>query len=60
MSEPATLEEVLGGLEQAIARLADAGAPLEQLVADYERAARLLAEAELLLEAARARVAEVP
>ncbi len=58
MTEVAGLEDVLLQLERAISGLADGGAPLEQLVADYERAQKLLGEAEGLLEAARARIGE--
>ena len=53
----ASLDDVIERLEQAIGRLADGGAPLDQLVADYERASRLLEEGQALLEAAERRIA---
>ncbi len=40
-----TFEELLASLEQTIGRLAEGTAPLDELVAAHERAARLLAEA---------------
>jgi exodeoxyribonuclease VII small subunit len=53
-AEP-TFEELLASLEQTIGQLADGTAPLEELVAAHERAARLLAEAQNRLEALKAR-----
>jgi exodeoxyribonuclease VII small subunit len=53
-AEP-TFEELLAGLEQTIGRLADGTAPLDELVAAHERAARLLAEAQARLEALKAK-----
>jgi exodeoxyribonuclease VII small subunit len=53
-AEP-TFEELLASLEQTIGRLADGTAPLDELVAAHERAARLLAEAQARLEALKAR-----
>jgi exodeoxyribonuclease VII small subunit len=53
-AEPA-FEELLASLEQTIGRLADGTAPLDELVAAHERAARLLAEAQARLEALKAR-----
>jgi exodeoxyribonuclease VII small subunit len=50
-----TFEELLASLEQTIGRLADGTAPLDELVAAHERAARLLAEAESRLETLKAR-----
>jgi exodeoxyribonuclease VII small subunit len=50
-----TFEELLAGLEQTIGRLAQGTAPLDELVAAHERAARLLAEAEARLELLKAR-----
>jgi exodeoxyribonuclease VII small subunit len=50
-----TFEELLAGLEQTIGRLAQGTAPLDELVAAHERAARLLAEAEARLESLKAR-----
>jgi exodeoxyribonuclease VII small subunit len=50
-----TFEELLASLEQTIGRLADGTAPLDELVAAHERAARLLAEAETRLETLKAR-----
>jgi exodeoxyribonuclease VII small subunit len=48
-------EELLSSLEQTIGRLAEGTAPLDELVAAHERAARLLAEAEARLESLKAR-----
>ncbi len=54
--EPApTFEELLASLEQAIGRLADGTAPLDELVAAHERAGRLLAAAANRLESLKAR-----
>lgn len=53
-SQP-TFEELLASLEQTIGRLAEGTAPLDELVAAHERAARLLAEAETRLESLKAR-----
>ncbi|HYR53811.1 MAG TPA: exodeoxyribonuclease VII small subunit [Methylomirabilota bacterium] len=53
-SQP-TFEELLSSLEQTIGRLAEGTAPLDELVAAHERAARLLAEAEARLESLKAR-----
>jgi exodeoxyribonuclease VII small subunit len=50
-----TFEELLASLEQTIGRLADGTAPLDELVAAHERAARLLAEAEARLESLKAK-----
>ncbi len=50
-----TFEELLSSLEQTIGRLAEGTAPLDELVAAHERAARLLAEAEARLESLKAR-----
>jgi exodeoxyribonuclease VII small subunit len=50
-----TFEELLWSLEQTIGRLAEGSAPLDELVAAHERAARLLAEAEARLESLKAR-----
>ncbi len=50
-----SFEELLASLEQTIGRLADGTAPLDELVAAHERAARLLAEAETRLETLKAR-----
>ena len=57
MSSPPqpTFEELLSSLEQTIGRLAEGTAPLDELVAAHERAARLLAEAEARLESLKAR-----
>ncbi len=49
-----TFEELLSSLEQTIGRLADGTAPLDELVAAHERAARLLVEAETRLDSLRA------
>jgi len=52
-AEP-TFEELLASLEQTIGRLADGTAPLDELVAAHQRAARLLAQAKARLEALKA------
>ena len=52
-AEP-TFEELLARLEQTIGRLADGTAPLDELVAAHQRAARLLAQAQARLEALKA------
>jgi exodeoxyribonuclease VII small subunit len=54
-----SLDQLLESLEAALQRLADPSAPLDRAVADYEQARRLLAAAEVRLEAARRRVALV-
>jgi exodeoxyribonuclease VII small subunit len=54
-----SLDELLQSLEAALQRLAEPSAPLERAVADYEQARRLLAAAEVRLEAARRRVAQI-
>ncbi|HEY4027185.1 MAG TPA: exodeoxyribonuclease VII small subunit [Candidatus Dormibacteraeota bacterium] len=63
MTEPeqgrAGLDATLDDLEVLIARLADAGAPLERLVADFEEAVRLVEAAQGQLTAAAERVAAV-
>src|SRR5207253_5210907 len=41
-----SLDELLDSLEAALQRLADPAAPLDQAVADYEQARRLLAAAD--------------
>ena len=50
-----TFEELLASLEQTIGRLADGTAPLDELVAAYERAGRLLAQAQARLDSLKAR-----
>jgi exodeoxyribonuclease VII small subunit len=50
-----SFEQLLASLEQTIGRLADGTAPLDELVAAHERAARLLSEAEKRLESLRAK-----
>lgn len=50
-----TFEQLLASLEQTIGRLADGTAPLDELVAAYERAGRLLAEAQTRLDSLKAR-----
>jgi len=50
-----SFEELLSSLELTIGRLAVGTAPLDELVAAHERAARLLAEAESRLESLKAR-----
>jgi len=50
-----SFEELLSSLELTIGRLAEGTAPLDELVAAHERAARLLAEAESRLESLKAR-----
>ena len=54
-----TLDELLARIEGLIGRLADPGAPLGRLVADYEEATRLLAAAQGRLDAAAERVARL-
>lgn len=54
-TEP-SFEELLERLERALQRLADPAAPLEHTVSGYEEAARLLAEAQIRLEVAAARL----
>jgi len=46
----AGVDTLLDRLEAAIGRLAAGQAPVEELVADYEEAVRLLAEAETRLQ----------
>jgi exonuclease VII small subunit len=58
-SDAPSLDDLLDQLEAALPRLADPAAPLDQAVSDYERAGRLLAAAELRMEAAARRVAEL-
>jgi exodeoxyribonuclease VII small subunit len=53
------LEEVLTDLEEVIGRLTDQNAPLDRLVADYERAGKLLEGAEARFEAVARRVREL-
>lgn len=55
----ASLDHLLDSLEAALQRLADPAAPLDQAVADYQHARRVLAAAEGRLELARRRVAEL-
>jgi exodeoxyribonuclease VII small subunit len=57
--EGAGLDATLDRLEVLIGRLADPGAPLERLVADFEEAGRLVEAAQARLDAAAARVASV-
>ncbi len=47
----AGVDELLDRLEAAIGRLGAGQAPVAELVADYEQAVRLLAEAQTRLEA---------
>jgi exodeoxyribonuclease VII small subunit len=49
----------MDSLEAALQRLADPAAPLDQAVADYQQARRLLAAAEARLEVARRRAARL-
>ena len=51
----AEMRDVLERLERVIGRLADANAPLDELVAAHEEALKLLAEAEAELKALRGR-----
>jgi exonuclease VII small subunit len=51
VTESAGLDAVLDQLEAVIARLADPGAPLERLVADFEEAGRLVDVAQAQLDA---------
>lgn len=59
-ANPATLEQVLEQLEETVRRLSDQSAPLGRLVADWERAQALAAEAERRLEEAERRLAPPP
>ncbi len=54
------LDELLERLEAVIGRLADGSAPLDQLVAAHEEAARLVEQAEVRLAALEARAAPPP
>jgi exodeoxyribonuclease VII small subunit len=51
------LDRLLDRLEGVIGRLADPGAPLERLVADFEEAGRLMDAAQAQLDAATERLA---
>jgi exodeoxyribonuclease VII small subunit len=51
-ANPATLEQVLEQLEETVRRLSDQSAPLGRLVADWERAQVLAADAERRLDEA--------
>jgi exodeoxyribonuclease VII small subunit len=55
----ARFEDLLPSLEKTIAQLADGTAPLEELVAAHQRAASLLAEAQVRLDAIRLRAEQV-
>jgi exodeoxyribonuclease VII small subunit len=55
----ARFEDLLTSLEKTIAQLADGTAPLEELVAAHQRAASLLAEAQVRLDAIRLRAEQV-
>ena len=57
-AEP-NFEELLASLEQTIGRLADGTAPLDELVAAHQRAARLLAQAQARLEALKAQAEDL-
>ena len=62
MSAP-TLDELLGELEKAIAKLSDGTAPLDELVTAHQRAVKLLAAAQsrmLELKAKADQAAELP
>lgn len=50
------LDRLLDRLEVVIGRLADPGAPLERLVADFEEAGRLVEAAQAQLDAATERL----
>lgn len=54
---PRTLEQVLDELEGAVRRLADQSAPLERLVADWQRAQALAGDAERRLREVESRLA---
>ena len=51
--------DVLDRLEQAIGRLRDPSAPLDELVSAHELALQLLDEADLELQALRTRIDDV-
>ena len=59
MSEPARpgVDELLERLEKEIAKLADGSADVDRLVAAYDEARRLAAEAEVELEKLQAKLA---
>jgi exonuclease VII small subunit len=52
----ASVDELLDRLEKSIAKLADSGSDVEQLVAAYDEARQLAAEAEVELEQLKARL----
>jgi exodeoxyribonuclease VII small subunit len=54
-----SLDQLLDSLEAVLQRLADPAAALDQAVADYQQARRLLAAAEARLEVARRRAARL-
>jgi exodeoxyribonuclease VII small subunit len=54
-SPDGSLEDLLSRLESTITQLADGTAPLGELVAAHQRAAVLLSEAEVRLNALKAR-----
>ena len=54
---PRGVDDLLDRLERAIAKLADGKADLDQVVAAYDEARRLAAEAEAELEKLSARLA---
>jgi exodeoxyribonuclease VII small subunit len=56
-AQPAAgVDELLDRLEKEIAKLADGGADLDQLVAAYDEARKLAAAAEVELEKLKARL----
>jgi exodeoxyribonuclease VII small subunit len=57
--ETARFEDLLASLEKTIAELASGTAPLEELVAAHQRALRILGEAQLRLDALKARADQV-
>lgn len=52
---PAGFDELLGGLEETIARLATGTAPLEELVVAHQKAVQLLGEASARLDELKTR-----
>jgi exodeoxyribonuclease VII small subunit len=58
LSQEGAFDDLLADLELTIAKLAEGTAPLDELVAAHQRAARLLAQAQARLAALKARADE--
>lgn len=54
-----TFEEALAALEEVVARMEAADIPLDELVASYEKGARLNARCEAMLADARRRIEQI-